>query len=295
MLIFAADYVAERGGDRYNLGLEGQERNLGTFAIGKLNMLLHGLASARLVPGDVIAEPGLVDQQGRLQSYDRVIANPLFSMKNWGHEFAPSDPHHRFDCYGAILPRTRGDLTFLLHMLGVTNAEGMVGVVMPHGVLFRGGGEDKIRKGIVDADLFEAIIGLAPNLFFDPSIPVSICELNKAKPAGRRGKVLFVDTAQDCCYRPGKAQNFLDQEHIDHIVSAFQAYEDIERFAHVPDLEEIAGNDYNLNISRYVDTTEPVDVMSVEDALAQLREAERRRDEAVARMDELLAGMGYTR
>ena len=216
-------------------------------------------------------------------------------MKSWGHDFAPADPHHRFDRYDAIPPRTRGDLAFLLHMLGVTNAQGMVGVVMPHGVLFRGGAEGKIRKGIVDADLFEAIIGLAPNLFFGAAIPVSICVLNKAKPAERRGKVLFVDAAQDGYYRPGKAQNFLDREHIDRIVRAFEAYEDVERFAHVADLEEIAGNDYNLNISRYVDTTEPVDVMSVEDALAQLREAERRRDEAVARMDELLAGMGYTR
>ncbi len=295
MLIFAADYVNEQGGNRRNLVLEGQERNLGTYSIGKLNMLLHGLASSRLVAGDVIAEPGLVDQHGRLHSYDRVIANPPFSMKNWGHDYAPTDEHHRFDRYGAIPPKTRGDLAFLLHMLGVTNATGMVGVVMPHGVLFRGGAEGKIRRGIVDADLFEAIIGLAPNLFFGASIPVSICVLNRAKPAERRGKVLFVDAAQEGYYRPGKAQNFLDQEHIDHIVAAYQRYEEVERFAHVADLEEIAGNDYNLNISRYVDTTEPVDVMSVEDALAQLREAERRRDEAVARMDELLAGMGYTR
>ena len=295
MLILAADYVHERGGNRQNLVLEGQERNLATPAIGKLNMLLHGLASARLVAGDVIAEPGLVDPQGRLNSYDRVIANPPFSMKNWGYDFAPADPHHRIDRYDAIPPRTRGDLAFLLHMLGVTNATGMVGVVMPHGVLFRGGAEGKIRKGIVDADLFEAIIGLAPNLFFGAAIPVSICVLNKNKPAERRGKVLFVDAAQAGYYRPGKARNFLDREHIDSIVSAFQGYEDVERFAHVADLEEIAGNDYNLNISRYVDTTEPVEVMSVEDALGQLREAERRRDEAVARMDELLAGMGYSR
>ena len=295
MLIFSADYVREQGGDRHNLVLEGQERNLGTFAIGKLNILLHGLASARLVPGDVIVEPGLVDREGRLQSYDRVIANPPFSMKNWGHDFAPADPHHRFDRYGAIPPRTRGDLAFLLHMLGVANAQGMVGVVMPHGVLFRGGAEGKIRKGIVDADLFETVIGLAPNLFFGANIPVSIYVLNRAKPVRRRGKVLFVDAAQEGYYRPGKAQNFLDREHIDRIVGAFVAYEDVERFAHVADLEEIAGNDYNLNISRYVDTTEPVTVMSVEDALAQLREAEQRRDEAVARMDELLAGMGYTR
>ena len=295
MLIFAADYVRQQGGNVRNLALHGQERNLGTLAIGKLNLLLHGLSAARLEAGDVIAEPGLVDSSGRLLSYDRVIANPPFSLKNWGHDFAPNDPHHRFDRYGAIPPRTRGDLAFLLHMLGVTNSTGMVGVVMPHGILFRGGGEGKIRKGIVEADYFEAIIGLAPNLFSGASIPVAICVLNKAKPAERRNRVLFVDAAQEGGFRPGKARNFIDREHIDRIVESYNAFEDIDRFAHVADLEEIKENDFNLNISRYVDTTEPVEVMSVEDALAQLRDAEHRRDEAVAKMDELLAELGYAR
>ena len=295
MLIYTAQYVQEQGGDRRNLVLHGQERNLGTLAAGKLNLLLHGLSAARLEPGDVIAEPGLVDPSGRLLSYDRVIANPPFSLKNWGHDFAPNDPHHRFDRYGAIPPRTRGDLAFLLHILGVTNSQGMVGVVMPHGVLFRGGAEGKIRRGIVEADLFEAVIGLAPNLFFGASIPVAICVLNKAKPVERRGRVLFVDAAQEGCYRQGKAQNFIDPEHIAKTVEAYRAFEDVDRFAHVADLEEMRDNDFNLNISRYVDTTEPVEIMSVEDALTQLREAERRQDEAVARMDELLAEMGYVR
>ncbi len=295
MLIYAAQYVSEQGGDSGNLALHGQERNLGTLAIGKLNLLLHGLRAARLEPGDVIAEPGLVDGQGRLLSYDRVIANPPFSLKNWGHDFAPNDPHHRFDRYGAIPPRTRGDLAFLLHMLGVTSSDGMVGVVMPHGVLFRGGSEGKIRRGLVEADLFEAVIGLAPNLFSGASIPVAICVLNKAKPAGRRGKVLFVDAAQEGGFRPGKARNYIDPEHIARIVETYQAFEDVDRFAHVADAEEIEANDFNLNISRYVDTTEPVEVMSVEDALAQLRDAERRRDEAVAKMDDRLAEMGYAR
>ena len=180
-------------------------------------------------------------------------------------------------------------------MLGVTNAEGMVGVVMPHGVLFRGGAEGKIRRGIVEADLFEAVIGLAPNLFFGASIPVAICVLNKAKPAERRGKVLFVDAAQEGYFRPGKAQNFIDPEHIAKIVDAYRTFEDVERFAHVADLEEIEANDFNLNISRYVDTTVMEEVMSVEEALAQLREAELKRDEAVAKMDALLAEMGYRR
>ena len=294
MLIYAAQYVREQGGDSRNLALHGQERNLGTLAIGKLNLLLHGLRAARLEPGDVIAEPGLVDSSGRLLSYDRVIANPPFSLKNWGHDFAPNDPHHRFNRYGAIPPKTRGDLAFLMHMLSVTNSQGMVGVVMPHGILFRGGAEGKIRRGIVEADLFEAIIGLAPNLFSGASIPVAICVLNKAKPAERRGRVLFVDAAQQGYFRQGKARNFIDREHIDRIVHAYTAFEDVERFAHVASMEEIQDNDFNLNISRYVDTTEPVEVMSVEDALAQLREAERKRDDAVAKMNSLLAELGFS-
>ena len=295
MLIFAADYVREQGGDPRNLVLQGQEKNLGTLSIGKLNMLLHGLPSARLEPGDVITEPALQDEAGRLLSYDRVIANPPFSLKSWGADFAPHDPHHRFDRYGAIPPKTRGDFAFLLHMLGVTNAAGMVGVVLPHGVLFRGGAEGRIRQGIVQTDLFEAVIGLAPNLFYGASIPVSICVLNRAKPAERRGRVLFVDANQEGFFRPGKAQNHLDPEHIERIVQAYQDFGEVERFAHVADLEEIQGNEFNLNISRYVDTTEPVAVMPVEEALAQLREAELRRDAAVARMNELLAEMGYSR
>lgn len=295
MLIYTAQFVQEQGGDRRNLVLHGQERNRGTLAAGKLNLLLHGLSAARLEEGDVIAEPRLLGDAGQLLAYDRVIANPPFSLKNWGHDFAPNDSHHRFDRYGAIPPRTRGDLAFLLHMLAVTNMTGMVGVVMPHGVLFRGGAEGKIRRGIVESDLFEAVIGLAPNLFYGASIPVAICVLNKAKPSERRGKVLFVDAAQEGCFRQGKAQNFLDPEHIAKIVAAYRGFGDVERFAHVADLAEIEANDFNLNISRYVDTSEPIEVLSVEEALAQLREAERRRDEAVAHMDKLLAELGYER
>ena len=219
-----------------------------------------------------------------------MIANPPFSLKNWGRDFAVDDPHHRFDRYGAIPPKTKGDLGFLQHMLAVTNPGGMVGVVMPHGILFRGGAEGTIRKGIVEADLFEAIIGLAPNLFSGASIPVAICVLNKAKPQERRGKVLFIDANQEGGFRPGKARNFLDPEHIARIAEVYRAFSDEERFAHVADLDEIAANDFNLNISRYVDTTEPIEVPTVEEALALLHEAEERRDAAARRMDELLAG-----
>jgi len=295
MLIYTAQYVHEHGGDHRNLVLHGQERNRGTLAAGKLNLLLHNLRSAQLVEGDVIAEPGLLDEAGRLLAYDRVIANPPFSLKNWGHDFAPNDPHHRFDRYDAIPPRTRGDLGFLLHMLAVTNAQGMVGVVMPHGVLFRGGAEGKIRRGILESDLFEAVIGLAPNLFYGSAIPVAICVLNKSKPPTRHEKVLFIDASQEGWFRQGKAQNFLDREHIQKIVTAYRDFEDVERFAHVAGLGEIEANDFNLNISRYVDTSEPIEVFSVDEALRELREAERQREGAVAKMDKLLAEMGYGR
>ena len=167
--------MQEQGGDIRNLVLHGQERNLGTLAIGKLSLLLHGLRSALLEPGDVIAEPRLVDSQGRLLSYHRAIANPPFSLKNWGHKFATGDPNRRFDRYGAIPPKTKGDSAFLLHILAMTDAQGRDGVVMPHGVLFRGGAEGKIRRGIVEGDLFEAVIGLAPTCSSAPASSWKSC------------------------------------------------------------------------------------------------------------------------
>ncbi|HEY7065935.1 MAG TPA: class I SAM-dependent DNA methyltransferase [Chloroflexota bacterium] len=292
MLIWTALHVREQGGDPRNLVLHGQERNLGTLGIGKLNMLLHGLRSWRIEAGDVIYEPRLVDEQGRLLEYHRVIANPPFSLKDWGYDYAPHDRHGRFEKYG-IPPRTRGDLAFMEHMLATTLPDGMVAVVMPHGVLFRGGAEQVIRTNIVQADLFEAIIGLAPNLFKGASIPVAICVLNKAKPAERRGKVLFVDAAQEGYFRAGKAKNYLDPEHVGKIVEAYRAFAEVPRFAHVADAAEVAANDYNLNISRYVDTTVAVEHVDVPTALARLRQLERERDEAVAKMNTLLAELGY--
>ena len=295
MLIYSAKYVEDHGGNPLNLVLHGQERNLGTLGICKMNMLLHGLRSARIEGGDTIAEPQLLDEHGRLLTYDRVIANPPFSLKEWGYDFAANDPHHRFDRFGAIPPRTKGDLAFLQHMIATTNASGMIGVVMPHGILFRGGAEGVIRKGIIEADLFEALIGLAPNIFYGASIPVAICVLNKAKQPERRGKVLFIDAAQEGYFRPGKAQNYLDTEHIAAIVAAYQGFQERPGFAHVADQEEIRANEFNLNISRYVDTTVEQERIDIGDALARLRELERERDAAAKRMDELLAELGYGR
>ncbi len=292
MLIYAAEYVREHGGNPANLVLHGQEKNLGTLGIGKLNLLLHGLGSARLEGGDTIYDPRLVNERNELLSYDRVIANPPFSLKEWGYEFAPNDPHHRFDRFGAIPPRTKGDLAFLLHMIATTNANGMIGVIMPHGVLFRGGAEGVIRQGIVEADLIEAIVGLAPNLFYGASIPVAVWILNRNKRPERRGKALFVDASQAGYFRVGKAKNYLDPEHIQKIVAAVRVFEDVPHFKHVADLAQIEENDFNLNISRYVDTTVKEGQVDVRQVLGRLRELDRERDEAVATMDQLLSELG---
>jgi type I restriction enzyme M protein len=291
MLIECARYVERHGGDPRNLSLFGQEKNLGTWAICKMNMLLHGLPDARIEKGDTLRDPRLV-RDGHLMLFDRVIANPPFSLKEWGYEEAEHDRYGRFR-YG-LPPRTKGDLAFVQHMVATCNDQGMVGVVMPHGVLFRGGREEQIRRGMLEDDLFEAVIGLPPNLFYGTGIPATILIFRgrgEAKPPERRGRVLFIHAAD--YYEAGKNQNYLREEDIDRIVTAFRNYRDAERFARVVDLDEIRRNDYNLNISRYVDTSLPEERIDVAEALARLRELERQRDEAARRMDQLLAELGY--
>ena len=293
MLIYTAQYVAEQGGDLRNLVLHGQERNLGTLALGRLNLLLHNLRSARLEPGDVIAEPELLDDKGWLLTYDRVIANPPFSLKNWGEDAALDDDFGRFNRYGAVPPKSKGDLAFLLHMLAITNPKGMVGVVMPRGVMYRGGREGKIRRGIVEDDLFDAIIGLTSNLFFGSAIPVVICILSKNKPPERRDKVLFLNADQEGFFRPGTAQNYLDKEHIDSIASVYHNFGEVEGLTHIANRDEIKNNDFNLNINRYIDTIKPMEIKSVEEALAELNKSEQSREEICTKMNKLMKDMGY--
>ena len=182
----------------------------------------------------------------------------------------------------------------LLHMLATMKPDGMAAAVVPHGVLYRRGAEGRIRRGMVKDDVLEAVIGLPPNLCFGNSVPVVICVFNRAKSESRRKKTLFMDADQDGYYRPGRGQNHLDPEHIDRIVAAYRTFEDDEGFAHVADVAEIAANDYNLNINRYLDTVERPALPSVTDALARVRDAERRHTEAVAEMDALLDSLGFT-
>ncbi len=258
MLVQTRNHLASNGENPSNLSLFGQEMNLNTWAICKMNMFLHGVYSADIRKGDTLGDPQHT-QDGELMTFDRVIANPPFSLKKWGKEEADSDSYGRFP-YGTP-PKDAGDLAFVQHMIASLNAEGMMGVVMPHGVLFRGSSEKAIRQGILNDDLLEAVVGLPAALFYGTGIPACLLIINKNKPEERKGKVLFINTELE--YEEGKNQNKLRQQDIEKIVQTFDNYADIKRYSKVVTLAEIAENDYNLNIRRYADTSPPPEIFDV--------------------------------
>jgi type I restriction enzyme M protein len=297
MLIQCADHVAQLEGKRLgqpiNVTLHGQEKNLGTWAIAKMNLLLHGLRDARIEKGDTIRNPRLLDADGNLILYDRVIANPPFSLDSWGADDVSGENEKKgFNRFGyGIPPKNMGDLAFVQHMVATLNAKGQCGVVMPHGVLFRGSGDGRIREGMLKADLLEAIIGLPENLFAGTGIPATVLILNKAKAPKRKNKIIFINGSKQFEARPKK--NILGDANITRIVDAFQGWTDEDRFCRVVDRAEIEENDFNLNISRYIDTLEPEQPIDVKVELNKLWSAEKARDEAAARMNALLREMGY--
>lgn len=288
MLIQSAHYLARHKQDAKNLSLFGQEKNLGTWAICKMNTLLHGFPDARIEKGDTIRDPKLRDEEG-LMLFDRVIANPPFSLDEWGREIAEKDPYSRFS-FG-LPPKGKGDLAFVQHMIATTNKTGMVGVVMPHGILFRGGSEGEIRKGILKSDIVEGVVGLPPNLFYGTGIPAAILVFNKAKKQGRKKKVLFIEASRE--FGSGTNQNQLREEDVKKIAATFHAFKDVDKYARVVGLEEIERNDFSLNISRYLETADAVEKVDVAGAIARLRELEQKRSEADARMNAYLNELGY--
>src|SRR5690554_1116609 len=258
MLVQTRNYLERHGENPANLSLFGQEMNLNTWAICKMNMFLHGVYSADIRKGDTLGTPQHT-QGGELMTFDRVIANPPFSLKKWGKDEADADPYGRFP-YGTP-PKDAGDLAFVQHMIASLNSEGMMGVVMPHGVLFRGASEKAIRQGILEDDLMEAVIGLPSGLFYGTGIPACLLIINKNKPAERKGKVLFINSELE--YEEGKNQNSLRPQDIEKIVQTFEGFAEIRRYSKVFTLAEIAENDYNLNIRRYADTSPPPEMFDV--------------------------------
>lgn len=287
MLVESLHYIKDNGGNSKNVSLFGQEINLGTWAICKMNMLFHNARGADIKKGDTIRDPKHLEG-GALKTFDKILANPPFSLKNWGIEEAQADQYHRFP-YG-IPPKSYGDLAFVSHMVASLNQKGKLGVVVPHGVLFRGGGEGSIRQGFLKDDLVESVIGLASNIFYGASIPAALMIINKNKPQERKGKVLFIDASAEFVKDGNK--NRLREEDIQKITATFDSFEDVEKFATVVDLKTIEENDYNLNISRYVDTTEAEEEIDIEAVIIDIKELKTKYNETEQKLNGYLKELG---
>jgi type I restriction enzyme M protein len=257
--------VGDQVGDN-DFSLYGQEMNGSTWALCRMNMLVHNKDAARIEWGDTIGSPKLIEKDA-LMKFDVVVANPPFSLDKWGAESAGADKFHRF--HRGVPPKSKGDYAFISHMIESAKEEGgRVGVIAPHGVLFRGGGEGRIRKALIEENLLDAVIGLPEKLFFGTGIPAVILLFKK----GRNTKdVLFIDASGE--YVEGTNQNRLCEDHIKKVVATYRAFQTVPKYAYRATWEEIAENDFNLNIPRYVDTFEAekeVDLKAVQKEIETL-------------------------
>jgi type I restriction enzyme M protein len=272
--------------------LFGQEVNGSTHALARMNMFLHGEDNARIEWCNTLTGPALVEAD-RLMQFDRVVSNPPFSLDKWGAEEAATDPFRRFT--PDLPPKTRGDYAFILHMLAIAKrGEGRVVCVAPHGVLFRGGAEGRIRESIIRKNLLDAVVGLPAQLFPSTSIPVCLLVFDRAREVGgdRAGcrDVIFVDASRE--FTPGKKQNQLEEMHVDKILATVEAREDLDRYAHVAIFAEIEANGFNLNISRYVDTFEPEPEIDITDVQREIDRLEIELSETRSRMRQYLMELG---
>lgn len=260
-----------------NFVLYGQELNSSTWALARMNMFLHEMDNATIERGDTIKNPKLLEAD-QLIKYDIVVANPPFSLKKWGaaEVEGDKDQHNRF--HRGLPPKSKGDYAFITHMIETLNEHGKAGVIVPHGVLFRGSAEGKIRKQFIDENLLKAVIGLPANLFFGTGIPAAILIFDKNKTTN---EVLFIDASRE--YASGTNQNKLrvgDENNPDapndlqKIYDTFKSWQTIDKYSFVATIEDIQENEYNLNIPRYVDTFEeeaPVDIPQTQLEIAQLK------------------------
>lgn len=288
MLIQSLEYIKKHGKNHKNISLFGQEINLSTWAICKMNMLFHGAKGADIKKGDTIRTP-MHTEGGVLKTFDKVLANPPFSLKNWGEVEARVDSFHRFP-YG-IPPKSYGDLAFVSHMVSSLNARGKMATVVPHGVLFRGGAEAKIRSGFLKDDLVEAIIGLPKNIFYGTSIPAAIIVINKNKQENRKGKVLFIDASNE--YSREKTKNILREQDILNIINTFEIFVEKDKYSYIADVQEILMNDCNLNISRYVDTTKEEEEIDVLEVLQEIRVLQQKEKETQQKLNIYLNKLGF--
>jgi len=269
MLIECIERLTEKKKDFRTLKLYGQEKNLTSSSIARMNMFLHGVEDFAIARADTLRQPAFFDADG-LKTFDCVIANPPFSLKEWGAENWANDPHGRN--IAGVPPKGNGDMAWVQHMLKSMDPKtGRVAVVLPHGALFRKGAEGRIRKALLESDLLEAVIGLGPNIFYGTPLAPCLMVYRATKSKAHRGKVLFIDASDQM--RKGRAQNTLEPEHVKQIHQWIRGYKDVENHVHVADMEEIAANDHNLNIPLYVEKIIEDNLPTVEEALADLKEA----------------------
>lgn len=268
MLLECVDHLKENKEDYRTLKLYGQEKNLTSSSIARMNMFLHGIEDFQVYRGDTLRNPAFFSADG-LKTFDCVIANPPFSLKDWGADAWVNDPYGRN--IAGVPPQGNGDMAWVQHMIKSMNSTGRMTVVLPHGALFRKGAEGKIREALLKQDLLEAVIGLGPNIFYGTQLAACIMVFKQNKEAYKKEKVLFVDAAEQI--RVGRAQNFLEPEHVQQIYQWYTAYIDVENHVKVATMADIAENDFNLNIPLYVEKVIEDNLPSVEEALADLKEA----------------------
>ena len=290
MLLEAVHHVRETQGDVRKLWgkLFGQEKNLTTAAIARMNLYLHGAEDFQIVRGDTLRGPAFY-LGDNLATFDCVIANPPFSLEKWGEEVWSSDPYGRN--FAGMPPGKSGDYAFVQHMLkSMAAGTGRMAVVLPHGALFRMGKEGAIRQKILGMDLLDVVIGLGPNLFYGTGLAACILVFRQRKQKDRKNKVLVIDASKE--FKTGRAQNELLPEHVERIHGWVRDYTDVEGIARVVSLEEITSNDHNLNIPRYVEPKVEQEVLTVEEAMKQLRGSAEAVFAAEERLVEILKSEG---
>ena len=294
MLLGAIEHVERAGGDpRTFFGhIFGEEKNLTTSSIARMNLVLHGIEDFRIEQNDTLRHPAFTDTSGALATFDCVIANPPFSLKEWGRDVWEADPWGRA-AFG-LPPASYGDYAWVQQMVASLAAgSGRMAVVLPQGALFRKGAEGTIRRALLEQDLIEAVIGLAPNIFYGTGLAPAVVTLRRAKRRGRRGKVVVIDASN--LFRKGRAQNFLDPAHAEQIVEWVRRFRDVEDRAKIVSTEEIEREDWTLNISRYVLPPVGEDIPALPEAVAAFKQALEEARAAEDRLRRVLEEDGWLR
>ncbi len=271
MLLEALHHVKEHGGDEnLMLGkLYGQEKNLTTSSIARMNLFLHGAEDFHIERSDTLRQPAFYSGDS-LAVFDCVIANPPFSLEKWGDEVWVNDPYGRN--FAGLPPAKSGDFAWVQHMVkSMAPKTGRMAVVLPHGVLFRMSREGEIRRKILGMDILDAVIGLGPNLFYGTGLAACILVFRETKPKEHRNKVLFIDASHE--FKTGRAQNDLLPEHVERIHNWYVDWRDVEGVCRVVTYDEISQNDFNLNIPRYVEPVIEEETITVDEAIASLKQS----------------------